>query len=197
MKTINFLSYSLSLKVSRVLLVLCCVVNGTILSFAQLPLTIIGEQNPCPMSTHTYTISGTPSNATSFKVSFDLPFGGNSATWNFSQKTVTVTFNNNSANLPDKLYVIASNLGGNNDLAYGQINFRVSAPSPTSPNGGNILVCPNGLNVSLTTSTSFGCGFRCQYVCKATPGVTLQANGNGNTGNQITVFPGNLPNLLS
>lgn len=49
--------------------------------------------------------------------------------------------------------------------------------------------------MSLTTNTSLGCGFHCQYVWTAPSGVTLQYFGN--SGNQITVNPSQLPTLLS
>ena len=56
-------------------------------------------------------------------------------------------------------------------------NVDLSVSSPDSPNWGTIVVCPNGPNVNLTTSSNMNCGFHCDYVWSAPGGINLRYGG--------------------
>ncbi|RFS18397.1 T9SS C-terminal target domain-containing protein [Emticicia sp. C21] len=68
---------------------------------------------------------------------------------------------------------------------------HLSVSSPSSPNGGTILVCPNGANVNLTTNAYMNCLFHCDYIWTAPSGVNLKYGAF--QGNSIRVLPQHQP----
>lgn len=205
MKTFTFLSFSHSLsRASRIYLqavLFCCsLCFGAVPSFAQISVT--GQRSVCPQidsgtNNYTYTVNNIPNNS-SIGAEFVGPFlnGSHGTIIKVNANTFEVEYASRVATFYPTLLFRAFNTS-QQETSRDTLHIIVSVNSPAPINGGNILVCPNGPDVELTTTNGndLGCGFHCTYIYNAPPGVTLE--GGIETGNQISENSTHKPMLLS